>query len=70
MPNPVVKEHLHGGQWLDVAKQPEISFEVTSLKNLKTIGDTTTADIPGSLTIKGVTKEITATVKLTCLKDE
>src|SRR6266511_1531863 len=34
--NPLQKEHLHGDKWLDVAKNPEISFEVESAKNVKT----------------------------------
>lgn len=70
VPNPVMKEHLHGDQWLDVAKHGEITFEAASLKNVKTTADTTTADVTGKLTIKGVTKEITAPVRLTYLKDK
>jgi len=70
VPNPTMKEHLHGGQWLDVREFPEITFEAKSLKNLKTSGDNTTAEAAGTLTIKGVAKEITAPVKLTYLKDK
>ena len=70
VPNPMMKEHLHGSQWMDVAKYPEITFEARSLANVKTSGDTTTADAAGVLTIKGVSKEITAPVKLTYLKDK
>ena len=70
VPNPTMKEHMHGGQWLDVAKHAEITFETKELKNVKTAGDTTTGDAVGTLTIKGVTKDITAPVKLTYLKDK
>ena len=70
VPNPMMKEHLHGGQWLDVAKHPEITFEAKQLKNVKTSGDNTTADVDGTLTIRGVTKEITAPVKIAYLKDK
>lgn len=70
VPNPVMKEHLHGDQWLDTAKHNQITFEVGSLKNVKTSGDTTTADVTGTLTIRGVAKEITAPVKMTYLKDK
>ena len=69
VPNPMMKEHMHGGQWMDVAKHPEITFETKQLKNVKTSGDTTTAEAVGTLTIKGVAKEVTAPVKLTYLKD-
>jgi len=68
--NPMMKEHLHGGMWMDVKKYPEISFELGSLKNVKTAGDVTTADVLGKLTMKGVTREITTPVKITFLKDK
>jgi len=68
--NPTMKEHLHGGKWLDVAKYPQITFEAKELKNAKTTGDTTNADITGLLTIKDTAKEVTVPVKLTYLKDK
>lgn len=70
VPNGMMKEHMHGGQWLDVAKFKEITFEAKSLKNVKTQGDNTTADVTGSFTLHGVTKEITVPVKITYLKDK
>src|ERR1051325_6006442 len=42
--NPMQKEHLHGDKWLDVAKNPEISFEVESAKNARTQANIPTAD--------------------------
>jgi polyisoprenoid-binding protein YceI len=68
VPNPMMNEHLHSPMWLDAAKQPEIIFEAKELKNVKTTGDNTSADVTGTLTIKGVAKELTAPVKLTYLK--
>ena len=70
VPNPMQKEHLHSANWLDVSKYPEITFEVKSLANVKTDGNVTTADITGTFTLHGVSKEITAPVKLTYLKDK
>lgn len=70
VPNPVMKEHLHGEQWLDVAKFPELTFEAKSLSELKTAGNTTTAQLTGSFTAHGVTKELVVPVKLTYLKDK
>jgi polyisoprenoid-binding protein YceI len=70
VPNPVMKEHMHGDQWLNVAKHGEIAFEATSLKNVRTTDDTTTADVTGKLTIKGISRDITAPVRLTYLKDK
>lgn len=70
VPNPMMKEHLHGEQWLNVAKHQEITFEVISLSNVKTTGDSTTAEVTGTLSIKGVARPITAPVKFTYLKDK
>jgi polyisoprenoid-binding protein YceI len=68
--NPMQLEHLRSDKWLDVAKYPEISFEAKALKNVNTNGDTTTADVTGTFTCKGIAKEITAPVKFTYLKDK
>jgi polyisoprenoid-binding protein YceI len=70
VPNPMMNEHLHGNQWMEASKYPEIIFEAKELKNVKVSGNVTTADAVGSLTIKGTSKEITAPVKLTYLKDK
>lgn len=68
--NPMMKEHMHGEMWLDVAKHPEITFEVTKVEDAKTTDTVTTANVTGKLTIKGVTQTITTPVKLTYLKDK
>jgi polyisoprenoid-binding protein YceI len=70
VPNPMMKEHMHGAQWMDVTKFPEISFETKELRNVKTAGDQTSAEAVGLLTLRGVTKEIVAPVKLSYLKDK
>src|SRR5437868_5311116 len=70
LPNSMQQGHMRGPQWLDVAKYPEISFEAKELKNVKTEGDTTTADAVGTFTCKGISKEMTVPVKLTYLKDK
>jgi polyisoprenoid-binding protein YceI len=70
VPNSMMKDHMHGAQWLDTAKNKEITFETKELKNVKTTGDKTTADVVGTMTIKGVAKEVTAPVTLTYLKDK
>lgn len=68
--NPMMKEHMHGKMWMDVAANPSITFELDSVKNVKTTGNETTADAVGKLSMKGVTKEITVPVKFTYLKDK
>jgi polyisoprenoid-binding protein YceI len=68
--NATMKEHLHGENWMNVEKFPEMTFELNSLKNVKTDGNATSADATGKMTVKGVTKDITVPVKLTYLKDK
>lgn len=68
--NPMQQQHLLSDKWMDAAKHPEISFEAKALKNVKSSGDTTTADVTGNFTLKGISKEITVPVKLTFLKDK
>jgi polyisoprenoid-binding protein YceI len=70
VPNSMMNGHLHSSMWMDAQKYPDITFEAKELKNVKVSGDTTTATVAGTLTIKGVAKEITAPVKLTYLKDK
>jgi len=70
VPNPMMKEHLHSAMWMDVSNNGEITFELKELKNAKTAGDRTIAEATGTLTIKGVAKEVTAPVTLTYLKDK
>ena len=68
--NPMQQQHMLSDKWMDAAKFPEISFEVKELKNVKTSGDATTADATGTFTLKGISKEVTAPVKFTYLKDK
>ncbi len=81
VPNPLQKEHMHSATWLDAAKYPEITFEVKEFKNVQVLGhkkenmttndgDVTTADVTGTFTLHGVSKDITAPVSLTYLKDK
>ncbi|MCZ6674959.1 MAG: YceI family protein [Verrucomicrobia bacterium] len=66
--NPRMKGHLHGPQWMDVAKHPDIQFKVARLNNVETTGNITSADIVGEITVKGVTRAVTAKTTLTYLK--
>jgi polyisoprenoid-binding protein YceI len=70
VPNSMQRGHMLGTQWLDAAKFPEITFESKEFKNVKTDGDTTTADVTGTFTLKGISKELTVPVKLTYMKDK
>jgi polyisoprenoid-binding protein YceI len=70
VPNAMMQQHMHGGQWLDVEKHKEITFEAGKVANVKRDGDNVTADVTGKFTLHGVTKEITTPVKFTYLKDK
>lgn len=68
VPNPMMNGHLHGNQWLDVAKFPEITFEAAKVANVKRDGPSASAEVTGKMTIHGVTRELTIPVKLNYLK--
>jgi len=70
VPNPVMKQHLHSAQWMDVAKYPEIVFESAGLEDVQGKGEEVTARVRGRLTIRGVTREVVVPVRLTYLKDK
>jgi polyisoprenoid-binding protein YceI len=70
VPNPTMQKHLGSDKWLDIAKNPDITFEVTSLQNVKTDGDKSAADVSGDFTLHGVTHQITVPVRMTFLKDK
>lgn len=66
--NAIMKEHMHGPDWLDVAKHPTITFTVTGLSDFKKDGDVATANVKGKFSLKGVEKDITVPAKVTLLK--
>ena len=70
VPNPMQRQHMLGKEWLDATRFPTILFESKEFKNVRTTGDTTTADVTGTFTLKGVSKEITVPVTLSYLKDK
>jgi len=69
VPNPAMKDHLHGAQWMDVARHPEITFEARKLTDVKTEGDNTTAQAHGTFTARGVSRDVAVPIRLTFLKD-
>jgi polyisoprenoid-binding protein YceI len=68
--NPTMLEHLQGTNWLEVAKFPEIVFEVKALRHAVANAGTVKGDVTGVLTLKGVSKEITVPVTITHLPDK
>src|SRR6266436_298272 len=70
VPNSMMNGHLHGAQWMDVAKFPTITFEAKKLEDVKADGPNCTAAVTSTLTIRDVSKEITVPVKINYLKDK
>jgi polyisoprenoid-binding protein YceI len=67
VPNDTMQDHMLGKDWLDAAGHPEIKFSVNGLKNVKIDGQTAAADVTGTFSLKGTTKEITVPAKVTLL---
>lgn len=61
--NPVMRDHMLGEEWLNASKNPEITFEIKSVANLTKDGNKGTADVTGTFTLNGVSKEITVPVQ-------
>jgi len=59
-------EHLQGPDWLDAAKYPKIKFDITKVEGASSLAPGAAAEVKvhGKLTMHGVTREETATVKL------
>lgn len=66
--NPTMNEHLRGDTWMEVEKYPDIRFTVSSLEDVETIANITTANVRGEITIKGVTRPISSQTTLTYLR--
>jgi polyisoprenoid-binding protein YceI len=67
VPNPMMKEHMLGDQWLNAKANPEISFEIKKISDIQKNGDKGEADVTGIFTLNGVSKEITVDAKVTYL---
>ncbi|MCB1127453.1 MAG: YceI family protein [Verrucomicrobiae bacterium] len=70
VPNPMMKGHMLGKQWMDAEGHPEIVFEVVRLKSVSTEGNGIRAEAVGRIKLKGVEKEITVPVTLTYLANK
>lgn len=68
--NAMMKDHMLGKDWLDVATHPTVTFTVSGLSDFKLVGDTATANVKGKFSLKGVEKEISVPAKVTLLKDK
>ncbi|MBK7631775.1 MAG: YceI family protein [Ignavibacteriales bacterium] len=63
-------EHMRSAGWLNAETYPEISFEIKKVSDVKSLSDNKlSANITGSFTMHGVTKEIKAKATLTYLDE-
>jgi polyisoprenoid-binding protein YceI len=66
--NPVLKDHMHGEDWLNIQKFSKIKFKLTNLTNIKKSKNVYTANAKGKMSIKNITMEMNIPVKITYLK--
>jgi len=66
--NSKMEEHIMGGKWMNAEKYPEITFELSSLSDLVNEGKKVKAVAKGTMSMKGVSKEISVPVSLTYLE--
>ena len=65
--NPVLQEHMHGENWLDVKKFPKIEFALSRLEKITSTKHSIKAAAEGRMTIRNVTIKMTVPVELTYL---
>jgi polyisoprenoid-binding protein YceI len=65
--NPVLQEHMHGENWLDVNKFPKIEFALSRLEKITSTQNSIKAAAEGRMTIRNVTIKMTVPVELTYL---
>lgn len=67
VPNSMMQQHMLGDQWLNAKANPEISFEIKKISDVQRSGDKSEAEVTGTFTLNGVSKEITVDAKVTYL---
>lgn len=69
--NKGMKDTLQGPDWIDVKKNPEISYTFKEVKEAKKVGDNQwELSVVGEFSCKGITKEIATTVRASYLPDK
>jgi polyisoprenoid-binding protein YceI len=67
VPNPMMKEHMLGEQWLNAKANPEITFEIKKISDVEKSDNKGEAKVTGIFTLNGVSKEITVDAKVNYL---
>lgn len=66
--NPVLKEHMHGEDWLSAEKFPDIKLVFNSMTNIKRDGVHISGEINGKMTIRNITLAMSIPVKISYLE--
>ena len=66
--NPLLKEHMHGEDWLNVEKFGQIKFQLSKLQNIKKSKNDYLANAKGKMSIRNITIEMNIPIKITYLK--
>jgi polyisoprenoid-binding protein YceI len=70
VPNSVMRGHMLGKKWLDAKAHPKITFDIKSISAVKKSKTTGSAQVTGTFTLHGVSKEITVEARVTHLPDK
>ena len=65
--NPVLQEHMHGKDWLNIERFPKIDFSFANLRKIQNSGKTINAVADGKMTIRNVTLKMKIPVEITHL---
>ena len=66
--NSKMVEHMMGGKWMNAQKYPEITFELDGLSDVVDDGKRIKGTARGTLSMKGVSKQMSVPVSLTYLE--
>ena len=66
--NPVLKEHMHGEDWLNAEKFPDIKLVFNSMTKIKKDGIHILGEINGKMTIRNITLAMSIPVKISYLE--
>ena len=66
--NPVLKEHMHGENWLNAVKFPEIKLSFDSMEIVKKEGGNLHGEINAKMTIRNITLAMSIPVKISYIE--
>lgn len=65
VPKGKMRDHIMGSMWMDAKKYPEMTFKLSGVSGLKAAGDGVfKGQVNGTMTVKGVAKELNTEVTI------